>query len=69
MNNLIDVSHIRCPLCGKDSALSTFNPEDLDMDIYIRQAIRWDVHGVFLLDQMNQCSETIYIHQKLWIDA
>jgi hypothetical protein len=31
------MSHIRCPLCGKDSAISTFNPEDLDRDIYIRQ--------------------------------
>ena len=31
------MSHIRCPLCGKDSAISTFNPEDLDRDIYVRQ--------------------------------
>jgi len=31
------MSHIRCPLCGKDSAVSTFSPEDLDRDIYIRQ--------------------------------
>ena len=33
------MSHIRCPLCGKDSAVSTFNPEDLDRDIYLRQTI------------------------------
>jgi len=31
------MSHVRCPLCGKDSAISTFNPEDLDRDIYVRQ--------------------------------
>jgi hypothetical protein len=31
------MSHVRCPLCGKDSAVSTFSPEDLDRDIYVRQ--------------------------------
>ncbi|MCK5643722.1 MAG: hypothetical protein KAJ19_23175 [Gammaproteobacteria bacterium] len=31
------MSHIRCPMCGKDSAFSTFDPENLDVDIYIRQ--------------------------------
>ena len=31
------MSHIRCPICGKGSAISSFNPNDLDLDIYIRQ--------------------------------
>jgi len=26
-------------MCGKDSAVSSFNPEDLDLDIYVRQTI------------------------------
>ena len=33
----LDMSHIRCPMCGKDSAFSTFDPENLDLDIYVRQ--------------------------------
>ena len=24
-------------MCGKDSAFSTFNPQDMDRDIYVRQ--------------------------------
>ena len=24
-------------MCGKDSAFKSFNPEDLDLDIYVRQ--------------------------------
>ena len=32
------MTHVRCPMCGKDSAFSSFNPEDLDLDIYTRQA-------------------------------
>jgi hypothetical protein len=32
-----EMSHIRCPMCGKDSAFSTFDPENLDLDIYVRQ--------------------------------
>ena len=31
------MSHVRCPMCGKDSAFKSFNPEDLDLDIYVRQ--------------------------------
>jgi hypothetical protein len=34
---LSNMSHVRCPMCGKDSAFSSFNPEDLDPDIYVRQ--------------------------------
>lgn len=33
------MSHVRCPMCGKDSASTSFNPENLDVDIYVRQAI------------------------------
>jgi hypothetical protein len=29
---------IRCPTCGKDSTFDTFNPENLDRDIYVRYA-------------------------------
>ena len=31
------MSHFRCPMCGKDSACASFNPENLDLDIYVRQ--------------------------------
>ena len=31
------MSHIRCLYCGKDSAVSGFEPSDLDLDIYTRQ--------------------------------
>ena len=31
------MSHVRCLMCGKDSAFTSFNPEDLDLDIYVRQ--------------------------------
>ncbi len=31
------MSHIRCFYCGKDSAVSGFEPSDLDLDIYTRQ--------------------------------
>ena len=41
------MSHIRCPLCGKDSAISTFNPEDLDRDIYVRQTRGLGYRGGF----------------------
>jgi hypothetical protein len=27
------MSHIICPLCGKNSPMSTFNPEALDLDL------------------------------------
>lgn len=29
------MSHIVCPLCGKNSPLSTFNPEGLDLDLRV----------------------------------
>jgi|WetSurMetagenome_2_1015567.scaffolds.fasta_scaffold186214_2 hypothetical protein len=31
------MSHIRCPLCGKNSALSTFHPEDIELDLKLIQ--------------------------------
>lgn len=31
------MSHIRCPLCGKDNATCNFDPASLDDDIYVRQ--------------------------------
>ena len=31
------MSHVRCFFCGKDSAVSSFDPSDLDLDLYIRQ--------------------------------
>ena len=34
-------------MCGKDSAISTFNPEDLDRDIYIRQVSGLGYRGGF----------------------
>lgn len=36
----IDMSHVRCPLCGRDCAVSIFDPSKLDRDIYIRQVRR-----------------------------
>ena len=38
---VINMSHIRCFFCGKDSAVSGFEPSNLDLDIYTRQ-----VHGL-----------------------
>ena len=35
--SLIVMSHIRCIICGKDSAVSGFDPSKLDRDIYVRQ--------------------------------
>ncbi len=29
------MSHVNCPLCGRNQALSKFNPESLDDDIYV----------------------------------
>ena len=29
------MSHVNCPLCGRNQALSKFNPESLDDDIYL----------------------------------
>ena len=29
------MSHVNCPLCGRNQALSKFNPEALDDDIYV----------------------------------
>ena len=34
---MILLSHIRCFFCGKDSAVSSFDPSDLDLDLYVRQ--------------------------------
>lgn len=33
------MSHVRCVMCGKDSAKSTFDPSKLARDIYVRQSI------------------------------
>jgi hypothetical protein len=33
------MSHVRCPLCGKDSFISNFNPDELDLDIYVRSFV------------------------------
>ena len=29
------LSHVNCPLCGRSQALSRFNPEILDNDVYL----------------------------------
>ncbi len=29
------MSHVNCPLCGRNQALSKFNPKALDDDIYV----------------------------------
>lgn len=34
---MILLSHVRCLFCGKDSAVSSFDPSELDLDIYTRQ--------------------------------
>jgi hypothetical protein len=34
---VILLSHVRCFFCGKDSAISSFDPSELDLDIYTRQ--------------------------------
>jgi hypothetical protein len=34
------MSHVRCPLCGRDCAVSVFDPSKLDRDIYTRQVRR-----------------------------
>lgn len=36
---MICMNKIRCPMCGLDSAISTFDPEELDRDIYVRNAV------------------------------
>jgi hypothetical protein len=41
------LSHIRCFFCGKDSAISGFEPSDLDLDIYIRQVYGLGYGGGF----------------------
>ncbi len=32
---MIKMSHVNCPLCGRNQALSKFNPKALDDDIYV----------------------------------
>jgi hypothetical protein len=41
------MSHIRCPLCGKDSSISHFNPDELDLDIYVRSHVGLGYRGGF----------------------
>ncbi len=31
----VEMSHVNCPLCGRNQALSKFNPKALDDDIYV----------------------------------
>jgi hypothetical protein len=41
------MSHVRCPLCGKDSFISNFNPDELDLDIYVRSFVGLGYRGGF----------------------
>jgi hypothetical protein len=41
------MSHVRCPLCGKDSFISNFNPNELDLDIYVRSFVGLGYRGGF----------------------